>query len=167
MNARAFIELLDGQGAHASPLGCISDLSAESAGRRVAGFPHSIFDLTFHLNFWMDYDLRRMQGRPLPYPEHASGSWPADAPPVDESRWSKTVEAFASPLGQVEQLARSDSAGLARAIEPTHPFHAERASALGDVLWQLLAHNSYHVGQIVMLRRMLGLWPPRAGGDTW
>jgi uncharacterized damage-inducible protein DinB len=30
-----------------------------------------------------------------------------------------------------------------------------------------MVHNSYHVGQIAMLRRMLGAWPPQSGGDTW
>jgi uncharacterized damage-inducible protein DinB len=36
-----------------------------------------------------------------------------------------------------------------------------------DVLWQTLVHNSYHFGQIAMLRRVLGAWPPRGGGDSW
>jgi hypothetical protein len=36
-----------------------------------------------------------------------------------------------------------------------------------EVLYQLAAHNSYHVGQIVVLRQALGAWPPPGGGDTW
>ena len=35
------------------------------------------------------------------------------------------------------------------------------------VLWQTLVHNSYHIGQVVILRRALGIWPPRGGGDSW
>jgi uncharacterized damage-inducible protein DinB len=34
-------------------------------------------------------------------------------------------------------------------------------------LWQIMVHNSYHVGQIAVLMRAFGLWPPRAGTDTW
>ncbi len=31
----------------------------------------------------------------------------------------------------------------------------------------LMGHNSCHLGQIVLLRRLLGSWPPPSGGDTW
>jgi uncharacterized damage-inducible protein DinB len=31
----------------------------------------------------------------------------------------------------------------------------------------MVAHTSYHVGQIAMIRRVLGAWPPGAGGDSW
>lgn len=36
-----------------------------------------------------------------------------------------------------------------------------------DVLRGVGSHVSYHFGQIALLRRMLGAWPPRGGGDTW
>ena len=184
MSTRAFVELLDGKGAHASPFGCLEDLPADVARRHVEGFPHSIFDLVLHLNYWMDYDLRRIRGERPPYPEHAAESWSGgrprppgtgasgqapleQAPLVDEPKWKQTIAEFKSLLAQVEQMARSDAPTLARNVEPMHSSHAERSSALGDLLWQTLVHNSYHVGQIVMLRRILGRWPPRAGGDTW
>jgi uncharacterized damage-inducible protein DinB len=34
-------------------------------------------------------------------------------------------------------------------------------------VWQITAHNSYHAGQIALLRRQAGAWPPERGGDTW
>jgi hypothetical protein len=55
MSARALTELLRGNGAHADPLACVEDLSAEVAARQFAGFPHSIGQLVFHMNYWMDY----------------------------------------------------------------------------------------------------------------
>jgi uncharacterized damage-inducible protein DinB len=48
-----------------------------------------------------------------------------------------------------------------------HANQGPRTYSVRDVLWQTMAHNSYHIGQIAMLRRMLGAWPPKAGGDTW
>jgi len=40
--------------------------------------PHSIWQIVFHLNYWIEYDLKRIRGeRPL-YPGHASESWPSD-----------------------------------------------------------------------------------------
>jgi hypothetical protein len=36
-----------------------------------------------------------------------------------------------------------------------------------DVVWQTIVHNSHHLGQVVLLRRPIGAWPPARGGDTW
>jgi hypothetical protein len=36
-----------------------------------------------------------------------------------------------------------------------------------EQLESLTAHNGYHLGRIVLLRQLLGIWPPPAGGDTW
>ncbi|MBI1739487.1 MAG: hypothetical protein HYR57_01185 [Candidatus Koribacter versatilis] len=47
------------------------------------------------------------------------------------------------------------------------PIQAPRESTVHRMLWQIAVHNSYHVGQIALLRRQLGAWPPRRGGDTW
>ena len=87
MSSRALIELLRGKGAHADPVACVEDISAELAGRKVAGFPHSIAQLLFHMNYWMDYDLRRARGEKPPYPEHNSESFPATAAPASDAEW--------------------------------------------------------------------------------
>ena len=51
---------------------------------------------------------------------------------------------------------------------PNPPGHEDKRhpSAL-ELLWGLSAHNSYHAGQIVVIRQALGAWPPPTGGDTW
>ena len=36
-----------------------------------------------------------------------------------------------------------------------------------DSLRAMTQHVSYHVGQIALLRRILGSWPPPGGGDSW
>src|ERR1700730_10928749 len=62
MSSRALTALLHGKGAHADPRACIEDIEAELAARHVEGFPHSIAELVFHMNYWMDYELRRIRG---------------------------------------------------------------------------------------------------------
>lgn len=167
MPSRAITELLRGKGAHVDPLACVEDLSAELASRQVAGFPHSIGQLVFHMNYWMDYDLRRIRGQKPPYPAHNSESFPGRTTPTDSGEWDELRERFAALIGDSAALADSPGHELQREIEPTHSSHQERDATLEAVLWQLVAHNSYHVGQIAAIRRMLGAWPPRAGGDTW
>jgi uncharacterized damage-inducible protein DinB len=164
---RALTELLHGKGAHVDPLACVEDISAEIAARQIDGFPHSISALVFHMNYWMDYDLRRIRGESPKYPEHNSESFPSQAFPEDEREWDRLREQFAALVNAVASLAHSSREELDREIEPMHPSHKERAASLEAMLWQLVAHNSYHVGQIAVIRRALGIWPPNNGGDTW
>jgi uncharacterized damage-inducible protein DinB len=167
MTQRALTELLHGKGAHADPAACLEDLSAELAARQIEGFPHSVRQLVFHMNYWMDYELRRIRGeRPL-YPEHSAESFPATASPADASDWERLRERFAGLLDEFTALAKSSRLELDRTIETVHDGDTKVAGTLEAVLWQMVAHNSYHTGQIAMIRRMLGAWPPRGGGDTW
>jgi uncharacterized damage-inducible protein DinB len=167
MSQRALIELLRGKGAHADPIACVEDISAEIAARQVGGFSHSIGQLVFHMNYWMSYDLRRMRGERPKYPAHNAESFPTTPTPADDAEWDRLRCDFAGFLNEHETLAKSSRAELDREIEPTHEDHKKRASTLEAILWQTVGHNSYHIGQIVMLRRALGAWPPKAGGDTW
>ena len=70
-------------------------------------------------------------------------------------------------LGELAELSKSSAPELRREIKSTHEGDKKVAGTLEAVLWQMVAHNSYHLGQIALLRRALGAWPPRAGGDSW
>jgi uncharacterized damage-inducible protein DinB len=167
MVARALTELLHGRGAHVDPIACVDDLRAELAAQRVAGFPHSIGQLVFHMNYWMDYELRRIRGERPAYPEHNSESFPPLPSPADAKDWDRLRQCFAGLLASFTRLAESSPEELKREIESVHEGDKKVAGTLEAVLWQMVAHNSYHTGQIAMTRRMLGAWPPRGGGDTW
>jgi uncharacterized damage-inducible protein DinB len=171
MTQRALAELLHGKGAHADPIACVEDLSAELAARRVEGFPHSVGQLVFHMNYWMDYELRRIRGERPEYPKHSVESFPAAPSTADptqaELEWDRLRGHFAGLLNEFTALAKSSRQELGRAIETVHEGDTKVAGTLEAVLWQMVAHNSYHIGQIAMIRRVLGAWPPRGGGDAW
>jgi uncharacterized damage-inducible protein DinB len=167
MSQRVLTELLRGKGAHADPVACVEDVSAGLAARQVAGFPHSIGQLVFHMNYWMDYELRRIRGERPKYPEHSAESFPAPSVPGDVGEWDRLRVQFAVLLGDFGELAKSSTPELHREIESGHEGDKKHAGTLEAVLWQMVAHNSYHVGQIAILRRALGEWPPRGGGDSW
>ena len=167
MTRRALTELLHGKGAHADPVACIEDLPADLAAQHVAGFPHSIGQLVFHMNYWMSYDLRRIRGEKPKYPEHNAESFPPAPSPKDAQDWDRLRRQFVGLLEDFSSLAKSPRQELEREIEPMHEGHKKIAGTLQAMLWQTVAHNSYHVGQIAMIRRALEAWPPRGGGDTW
>jgi uncharacterized damage-inducible protein DinB len=163
---RPLTELLRGRGVHADPMACVEDISAALASRQVAEFPHSIAQLVFHMNYWMDYELRRIRGERPRYPEHNAESF-LEAAVADAAEWERLRARFAALLAEFAVLADSSREELGRELESVHEGDKKVASTLESVLWQMVAHNSYHVGQIAMIRRALGAWPPRAGGDSW
>jgi uncharacterized damage-inducible protein DinB len=167
MSSRALTELLRGKGAHADPLACVEDLSAELAARHVEGFPHSVAQLVFHMNYWMDYELRRIRGERPAYPRHSSESFPFAPSQRDAQDWEQLRQRFAGLLADFAKLAECSPDEMQRRIGPAHEGDTKVAGTLEAVLWQMVAHNSYHVGQIAVIRRTLGAWPPHGGGDTW
>jgi uncharacterized damage-inducible protein DinB len=131
------------------------------------GFPHSIGQLVFHMNYWMDYELRRIRGEKPAYPEHSSESFPSTPSPAHAQDWNRLRNNFVNLLAGFTALVKSSSEEMQREVEPVHDGDKQVAGSLEAVLWQMVAHNSYHTGQIALIRRALGAWPPRGGGDAW
>ena len=163
---RVALELIEGRGAHADPLACIEDVPAELATRKPSGFEHSILEIVAHLNCWMRYDLKRMRGSPDPYPEHAAESW-LSPEGVLVGRWPEEVERFGELLQELAEVCRSDVRTWLTEAPAMCVGHQRNASSTGAMIFQSITHNSYHLGQIVDLRRAMGAWPPGKGGDTW
>jgi uncharacterized damage-inducible protein DinB len=166
--SRTQAELVRGRGAHADALACLEGVDAELAARLPVGSPYSIYALVWHMTFWMDNELERIAGGRPAYPERAALGWPpADRGP-DEAEWVLCVARFARQLGELQRLAESPAEVRARAVAVTsEAAHANQGNTVEDVVWQTLVHNSHHLGQVVLLRRLLGAWPPAGGGDTW
>lgn len=158
-------ELVYGKGAHVDPIACLEDISPALATRIVNGYPHSIWQIVEHMTYWMEYEVRRISGERPPYPAHASESWPAHPDPASDDQWQSTRQRFNDLLSRLALLADSRTAELERLVVPDKPHLSP--PTVGAVLQQIMAHNSYHVGQIAMLRRQFDAWPPRRGGDSW
>lgn len=167
MSNRCMVELFHGQGAHVDPIACLEDVPVKLTSRKVEGYPHSIWQILGHMNYWMDYDLRRIEGNQPPYPQHAIESWPASEAPASEEEWKDEVQRFTSLLNEAMSVSAAGPENLQRHVAPTHASHESRSSSVEAVLWQILVHNSYHIGQVALLRRYLGAWPPQRGSDTW
>jgi uncharacterized damage-inducible protein DinB len=163
---RVALELIKGRGAHADPIACVEDLPAQFAIRKPAGFEHSILEILAHVNYWMRYDLKRMRGRSDPYPEHAAESW-LRSEEVQARRWPEEVEKFRELLQELAATCQSDERTWLVEAPAMCVGHQRNASSIGAMIFQSITHNSYHIGQIVDLRRTLGAWPPAKGGDTW
>lgn len=166
MEQKVMRELLRGKGAHADALACIEGVSLEAAGRRLPGFPQSIFGLVWHAAYWMDYELARIDGKAPPYPDHAEASWPKTPAPRDEGEWHEAQARFRAGIAALDALAALPLAQTEAKVALTSQT-TNQGDTVKDIVWQTLVHNSYHLGQVVLLRQALGAWPPPSGTDTW
>ncbi len=157
----ALMELIHGKGSHVDPAAVVDDLAWELAGRRVTHLPHTIWQQLGHLNFWIDFGLKAIEGTRPKQPEHDYQSWPNADGPADELVWQHETALLGTNLDQMSTLADARASTLSRIV------NAKVGSTVESVLWQLVTHNSYHCGQIVTVRQALGAWPPAAGGLTW
>ncbi len=119
----------------------------------VAGAPHTIAEIVAHLHYWQNYTLALARGEPVAQPTHAAEGWPS-AQPED---WENLRAAFLVGLAETKQLARE--ADLSRLVRGR--------DTLGYELTLHVMHNAVHLGQVILLRQLLGTWPPEGGGDTW
>lgn len=154
-------ELIHAKRTHVGPLAAVEDLPWELAGRRVAHHPHTIWQQIGHLNYWIDFALKNIEGNRPPWPEHAEDTWPKADGPADLVAWQYELALFRTNLGQLTTLADARASTLSRIV------NAKQGLTVEAILWQTVVHNSYHVGQIVQLRQALAAWPPAAGGETW
>jgi uncharacterized damage-inducible protein DinB len=163
---RILVELLRGKGAHADPTALIRDITFATSARTLTGFPHSIWQIVWHMNYWMDYEIKRIQGDSPAYPDHAADSWPTSTAPKDSLEWEGTAARFPLLIAQIARIVESEPETLHRDVEPMHAVHRQQSSSRLAVLWQLVAHNSYHVGQIVLMQQAFGAWSQQRG-DSW
>ncbi len=154
--AKVMGRALSGKGAHVAPKDAFNGLDWKTAGAQPDGVPHSIFQLLNHMTYWNDWVVKWLAGQKPPVPKHASGSWPGGAAPQTAKEWRQALRRFEQGLQ-----------AMTRASQATDLL-AKRGTSTGlQMLQAIAAHNSYHLGQVVVLRQRLGAWPPPSGGLTW
>jgi hypothetical protein len=146
------LNLLKGDGAHADFEAAVKDLPGSLQGKRPKGAEHSPWEVLEHLRIaqWDILEFTRKAKHVSP--EFPKGYWPSTQAPPNEKAWDKSVDAFRSDLKAMSDLIANESADLLAPIP-----HAEGKTILREAL--LLAdHNAYHLGELVLLRRLLGAW---------
>jgi len=149
---RHLLDLLTGSNAHANFEAAIRNLPAQLRGVRPAGAEYSPWQLLEHLRIaqWDILDFsRNPEYKERPWP---SSYWPATAAPPDEKAWDKSVRAFRKDLKTFCALIADPATDLYAKIP-----HGSGQTILREAL--LIAdHNAYHVGQLILVRKLLGAW---------
>lgn len=144
-------DLLSSEHAHVNLHKALAGLPAKSRGVRPKGAEHSTWELLEHMRIaqWDILEFSR-NGRHVS-PKFPEGYWPADVAP-SEAAWKKSIGEFDRDLDEMKKLVGDEKRDLFAKIP-----HGDGQTILREAL--LLAdHNAYHIGQVVLLRRLLGAW---------
>lgn len=159
-------EILIGAGAAAEPAHVVEGLTDELVHGKPAGAPHSIYEELWHAAFWLEMSLDWVSGKPTPYPASAADGFPTVVD-MEREDWAALRGRFLRGLQRAADVA-GDEGRLDAVVEcPSKPGIATRRMTVREQLENGAAHDAYHLGRIVLLRQMMGVWPPVSGGYTW
>jgi hypothetical protein len=145
-------DLLTGGGAHADWKSTFDGIPTKARGVRPDKTPHSLWELLEHMRI-AQWDILEFSRDPKHVsPDWPAGYWPASPQPPSAKAWEKSLKLFAHDLAAMKKLVADPKTDLLARIP-----HGTGQTIFRDAL--LVAdHNAYHLGQVVLVRRLLGIW---------
>ena len=146
---KQLVDLLRMEGAHLEFDSAVAGFPAKLRGAKPHGAPHTAWQLLEHMRLAQEDILdfsRNPQYRQKRFPDDY---WPATEAPPDPKAWDRSIKMFQKDLEEMKKLVADPKQDLTARIP-----HGEGQTLLREAL--LVAdHNSYHLGQLVFLRKML------------
>jgi uncharacterized damage-inducible protein DinB len=146
------VKLLKGGDAHADFERTIADFPAELRGKTPKGAEHSPWQLLEHLRLAQEDILDFSTNASYKAKEWPKDYWPEKPAPPDPKAWDRSIHLFCEDLKAMCALVEDEKTDLYGKIP-----HGEGQTVLREAL-VVADHNAYHLGQIVLLRRLLGAW---------
>ena len=151
---KQLLAFLKGGNAHVTFDDAVRDFPADRHGVKPAGLPYSGWQLLEHIRITQHDILRFSKNHDGKYqsPEWPEGYWPQSPEPPNEKAWSHSIHQYKADLKEFEGLLQDSK----NDFEKPFPW-GDGQNLLREAL--LIAdHTSYHLGEIVALRRVLGIW---------
>jgi DinB superfamily len=146
------LELLRGGSAHADLDTCLGQLPPALYGSKPNGAPYSAWELLEHLRLALHDLLVFSTDSHYLAPDWPEDYWPSAEAPGSPEQWQTSVNAIKADLAEFEKLIQNPETNLYAKI----PW-GDGQTLLREVLIAA-DHNSYHLGQIVLLRKQLDAW---------
>ncbi len=146
------LTLLRGGRAHVTFDRAVAGLPVALRGRRPRGLPYSPWQQVEHIRICQWDILEYIRNPSHVSPEWPDGYWPQDPAPPSTTAWARSLRAYREDLRALEALVADPGTDLEAPLP-----HDPETTILHEVL--LVAdHTAYHLGQLIVLRRLLGAW---------
>lgn len=139
--------------AHVSFDEAVRGLPVHLRGARPTGLPHSPWELVEHIRIAQRDILDFCVGETYRELEWPSAYWTASPEPPSPEAWERSLAEVRSGREALQRLARDGSVDLLFTTK-----HGTDQTYLRELLL-VVDHTAYHVGQLVLVRRLLGAWP--------
>lgn len=123
------------------------DLTVASSSAEQQAFPASIWQILQHLLTWQAHQLAQLRGTGLAEPFDEKRSWEAERVPPSEAGLQAAVAQFKHQLAQLQTQANQV------------PGEARQVLEQELVLQAVALHLSFHLGEVVLMRRLQGSYP--------
>lgn len=147
------LELLSSGHAHVDLETVLKDFPPRLRGKKPKGAPYTAWQLLEHIRI-AQWDILEFSRDPKHVsPKWPEGYWPKTEAPPSAAAWNTSIRKTRADRKAMEKLVASKKTDLFAPIP-----HGTGQTVLREAL--LVAdHNAYHIGQLVLLRRLLGAWP--------
>lgn len=146
------LEQLEGRNAHVDFKQAVQGLTFKQAGIRVEGVPHTIWELIEHIRIGQD-DIIEFCNNPdyeaLDWPDDY---WPEESKPESQEQFEKSIQAVQEGIEEMGELIRNSQNNVQEVF-----LHGDGQTLFREAML-IVDHNAYHIGQIVLIRRLLGSW---------
>ncbi len=148
---KAIINGLQGKNTHLLPKKAIEGLDSTTAKQKLGKDTHSSWELLHHLVVWQEGILQAIEGKNVDWKDiDKNHNWPTDEYLKEEINFSNLVHKFEKGLSKAENLVKT--------VDLYKSMPAWNNEPVIQAYMVLLQHNSYHLGQIVAVRKALGIW---------
>ena len=144
--------LLRGGRAHVNFEKAVANLPEALRGKKPRGLPYTPWQQLEHMRIAQWDILEYIRNPQHISPEWPTGYWTGEAPP-SRTAWAKSVKAFQVDRQALLDMAADPSTDLLARV----PADPEGPTILHELLL-VAEHNAYHLGQLIVLRRLLGVW---------
>lgn len=136
----------------------LEGVTAEQAAWTPEGTDNSIWETLAHLTFYNEAYRKRFQGIDYQYSTNNNDeTFAAPENPTDDE-WNTEVENFDRVMREFRSLIEaSDDAKFGQPVSKTNK------ASWAELILNINAHNAYHGGQIVLIRKLQGSWNPKKG----
>jgi hypothetical protein len=146
------VHMLQGGHAHVTFDDAVKDFPSKLRGIKPAGAPHTAWQILEHIRIAQWDILGFSKDSKHVSPSWPEGYWPKSDKPPSDAAWKKSVAAIRKDLGAMQKLIANPKTELhARIPHGTGQTILREALVMAD-------HNAYHIGQLVLLRRLAGAW---------
>ena len=140
------------QDAHVTFDDVVTGVPAAARGTQPSGVPYSVWQLLEHLRITQRDILDFCVDDNYAEKKWPDDYWPSSPAPESDAAWQQSIDGYVADRTALQQLAADTSVDLEAKIP-----HGSGQTYLRELVL-VIDHSAYHVGQLVLVRRLLGLW---------